>query len=300
MATAREAYRRLPNSIRKELALRRVRRWARATVYARRHNERVGRNARTLNFFPMRPEPRMQISWLLRALRVRIGFELDDRWPTIAWDTGTWFDEKAARRLPAESINGRCLDVSKSRVDALWAGAAGYSATVDPLTTPDLFVAKPEENGAHDGRLVQGPITPRPGFVYQRLIDTRTDGRIHSTRPVIIGGSIAVVLEFTREGPNWFYGTNYCRATTADDVYSTGEQANLVAFAAAIGMDFGELDVFRDRHSSLIYVLDANRTSFRPSHLPPADFKLVYQAMVPAMDALIRSRSPEQGSVRGR
>jgi hypothetical protein len=289
MASAREAYRRLPNSVRRELALRRLRRWARATAYARWHNERIGQGRGTLNFYPMRPEPRMQIAWLLRALHMRIGFEIDS--PAIAWDTGTWFDDRARRLLPADAINGQCLDVSKSRVDALWADVAGYSVAVDPRATSGLIVAKPEENGSHGGRLVRAPTTPRSGFVYQLLVDTRTDGRIHSTRPVIIGGDITVVLEFVRDGPNWFHGTNYCTVTTARDAYSGVEQQRIRAFAAAIGMEFGELDVFRDRHSGLIYVLDANRTPFRPSHMSRADFKRAYRAMVPAMDALIHSRA---------
>jgi hypothetical protein len=290
MASPREVYRRLPISVRRVLVLRAQRRWIRAVAYRRWHNQRVGSDAPTVNFFPMLPEPRMQVSWMLRALRMRIGTSPQAGEPTFAWETGTWFDERAVARLPPDAINGHCLDVSKSRVDSLWEEVAGYSISVDPTTWTGLLVEKPEENGTHDGRLRRGPLARRAGFVYQKLIDSRVDGVIHSTRPVIIGGAIPVVLAFTREGPNWFYGTNYCRAVTAADAYSAGEQKQLLAFAAAIGMEFGELDVFRDRQSGLIYVIDANRTSFGPSHLPLGDFRTCVRAVVPALRRLLDGR----------
>jgi hypothetical protein len=239
----------------------------------------------------MRPEPRMQVSWLLRALRMRIGFGLPPGVPVIAWDTGTWFDERAAALLPADAINAACLDVSKSRVDNTWASIAGYSIAVDPTATLERVVEKPEENGTHDGRLRRGPIPRRKGFVYQRLIDTRTDGRIHSTRPVIIGDAIPVVIEFTREGPNWFYGVNHCRVVRPQDAYTAFELSQLLAFAEQMGMDFGELDVFRDRHSGLIYVLDANRTSFVPAHLSRADLRRCVRALVGPMRELLERRT---------
>ncbi len=84
MASPRQIYRRLPNSVRREIALRPLRRWLRATAYARWHNERVGDDAPTVNFFPMRPEPNMQVAWMLRALRMRIGFAPVRREPTFA------------------------------------------------------------------------------------------------------------------------------------------------------------------------------------------------------------------------
>lgn len=290
MASPRRLYRRLPNSARKVLALRTQRRWLRATSYRHWHNERVGADASTVNFYPMLPEPRMQVSWMLRALRMRIGATPKPGELTFAWETGTWFNERALSRLPSDAINGRCIDVSKSRVDSVWEAVSGYSIAVDPTSWSELLVEKPEENGTHDGRLRRGPIPRRTGFVYQRLVDTRVDGVIHSTRPVIIGGSIPIVLAFTREGPNWFYGTNYCRATTAADAYSAREREQLLAFAAAIGMEFGELDVFRDHHSGLIYVIDANRTSFGPSHLPLGDFRMCVRTMVPALRRLLDGR----------
>jgi hypothetical protein len=50
----------------------------------------------------------------------------------------------------------------------------------------------------------------------------------------------------------------------ADGIISTDEQAKLVAFADAMHMQFGEMDVLRDRSDGRVYVVDANRTPAGP------------------------------------
>lgn len=284
-------YRRLPNTIRREIALRRLRRWVRATAYIRWHNERVGSERPVVNFFPMRPEPRMQISWMLRVLRMRLGVAPAVGQPTFAWDTGTWFDEDARRRLPHNAINGSCLDVSKSRVDAVWAEVSGYSIQVDPTTNSGRMVVKPEENGAHAGRLVEGPISRRRGFVYQRFVATRRNGRRLSTRAVIIGPEMPVVLDYWSAESDIFHGPSHCVATAPEEVYTDTERGQILRFAGLVGLDFGELDILRDEESGRIYVIDANRTSFMPALLSLADLRRSYRAMVPALSRLLEGRA---------
>jgi hypothetical protein len=221
---------------------------------------------------------------------MRIGRGLVQGEPTFAWDTGTWFDQRALRSLPDGAINGRCTDVSKSHVDALWEAVTGYSTSVDPIGNVGPMIVKSEENGAHDGRLVSASMARRGGYVYQRFIDTRSGGWLHSTRPVIIGREIVVALEFRRTEGDLFFGTNRCVARAPEAVYSRVEHEQLLAFAEGIGLEFGELDVFRDRDSKLIYVIDANRTSFRPAHIGRADFARLYSAAVPAFARLLKER----------
>ena len=290
MARPRDIYRRLPNSIRREIALRRLRRWLRATAYIRWHNERVGPGQPVVNFFPMRLEPRMQVSWMLRALRFRIGVAPVPGEPTFAWDTGTWLDEDARRTLPQGAINGSCVDVSKSRVDAAWADASGYSIQVDPTTNSGRMVVKPEENGAHAGRLVEGPTARRRGFVYQRFVVTRRNGRLLSTRALIIGPEMPVVLDYWSAESDIFHGPGHCVARPPEEVYTTTEREQILSFAGLVGLDFGELDVIRDEESGLIYVIDANRTSFMPALLSQADLRRCYRALVPALSRLLEGR----------
>lgn len=278
------------------MTLRRLRRWLRATAYVRWHNARVGRDAPSVSFYPMRPEPKMQAAWLVRALRLRIGLRPVPGHPTIAWDTGTYFDESATHRLPPDAINGACLDVSKARVDATWQAVAGYGITVEPTHNRGRMVVKSEENGAHDGRLVTGPGRRRQGFVYQRFIDTQRDGRVYGSRPVIIGNEMPLVLDFWRAESDLFNGRSHCSVKSPDQMYTTTECDQIMEFARRLGMDLGELDVMRDRVSGLIYVIDANRTSFKPALLSRADLRRCYRQMVPAFRRLLESRTTTGGA----
>lgn len=48
------------------------------------------------------------------------------------------------------------------------------------------------------------------------------------------------------------------------DIFSAAELAQLLDFGARIGLEYGELDVLRDRDSGRIYVVDVNRTPYGP------------------------------------
>lgn len=259
-------YRRLPSSIRREIALRRLRRW-------------------------MRPEPRMQVCWMLRALRMRIGVVPVAGHTTFAWDTGTWFDEDARLRLPQDAINGSCIDVSKSRIDAAWEEVSGYTIQVDPTRNSGRMVVKPEESGAHAGRLVDGPISRRRGFVYQRFVATRKNGRLLSTRAVMLGREMPIIRDYWCAASDIFHGPSHCVARAPEEVYTDRERGQILRFAGLVGLDFGELDILRDEESGRIYVIDANRTSFMPALLSLADLRRSYRAMVPALSRQLEGRA---------
>lgn len=236
----------------------------------------------------MRPEPNASISYVIRRLGARIAFEPLATDLNFAWDTRTWFSAQAARRLPDGTLNGRCLDISKSTVDRVWSEVAGYSISMDPLTTVGPIVVKPDENGTRGGRVVNGPLKARtPDVVYQRLIDTRVGDRVLQIRPVILCGRIVLVYEKWRPYPQWFKGPELTVPRTAADFFSAQEAALLLRFADAIGLDYGELDVVRDGEGGLIYAVDANRTPVRPKGLPDESVDLAFGPQAEAFAALI-------------
>jgi len=246
--------------------------------------------APVLNFFPMRPQPRAPIFEMIRLLGRRIGFTPSVDEPTIAWDGDTWFSPRSAKRLPPNAINGRCLDISKSHVQLLWHEVAGRSLVVDPRTYDGEIVIKPEENGRHGGRVVRGPLErTRSGQTYERLIDTTVGAYVTQTRPVMMNGRIVLAYEKWRPSSNRFYGTTLSLPRTADELYSADEQAELIRFAKEIDLDYGELDVLRDRHDGCIHVVDANRTPSRPWALPGEYQPRVWQQQAEALEVLIRS-----------
>jgi len=58
------------------------------------------------------------------------------------------------------------------------------------------------------------------------------------------------------------FGTDYDHVDvwTADQAFSPEEQTQLINFCEAMGLDFGAVDVMRDKHDGRIYVVDVNKT----------------------------------------
>jgi hypothetical protein len=187
---------------------------------------------------------------------------------TVAWHTGTWLSDIEFRRLPSDALNRACTDISKTTVDRIWAEICGYSISVNPLWTTGPFVVKPDENGRRAGRVVEGPLKDRrPGFVYQELIDSRDAGRIWSMRVAVMSGRVVNAYLKWRPDGSWFRGHEVTVPTPADQLFSANELALLLEFVRQIGMEYGELDVLREKGSGRIYVVDANRTPVRPKGL---------------------------------
>jgi hypothetical protein len=278
----------IPEPWHARMTARRYRRWRHASRGIARHNAALPANAPVLNFFPMRPQPHAPVTTMLRRLGVRIAFSPRPDQPTIAWDGDTWFSARSARRLPANAINGRCLDISKSVVDRAWQAVAGRSLAIDPRTASGVIVMKPEDNGRHGGRLIEGPIDrPRKGWVYQRMVDWREGDWVKQTRAVIIGDEIVIAYEKWRRYPDRFFGTRLTLPRVPARLYSDEEQATLLKFARHIEMDYGELDILRDPADGQLYVVDANRTPSRPHELPPEFEEDAYGPMTAAFKELI-------------
>jgi hypothetical protein len=67
---------------------------------------------------------------------------------------------------------------------------------------------------------------------------------------------------------------NIVRLCPAEEVLSGEEIRNIGKFATSIGLDYGELDVLRDRDDRRIYIVDANNTPTGPSYrLPSAELR---------------------------
>ena len=232
----------------------------------------------------MRLEPSAAMAHALTRVGARIvGFGAPADM-VVAWETGTWLPARAAERLPGSALNRGCTDISKMTVDRLWTHFAGYSISVDPLTWQGPLVVKPDVNGVRGGRIMAGPlISRRAGRVYQRLIDCVVNGRVGTIRPMVFGGRILAVYEKWRADGDRFSGPEEVVVRAADELLSSAEQRQLLQFAAALGMDYGELDVLRDQESRLIYVVDANRTPIKPRGLKAEDEDAAFGPLAEAL-----------------
>lgn len=226
-------------------------------------------------FAPDRPRPWYLIWPVLHAAGARIAKTAAEADAVFYFDDSTTCDRVP---LPAGTrvINRDCQSIAKSHVTAVFERVFGYSLSVDPRSWSGPMVAKSEKNGAHDGRIVQGPCEPEPGLVYQRVIDnTIPGGQVEDLRCPTIGGRIPLVLPKRRDRANRFANSNDDVAVVeTDSVLSREEQAKLAEFAAAMKLDWGGLDVLRDRTDGRLYVVDVNKTDMGPPIAMSMDDKI--------------------------
>jgi hypothetical protein len=187
----------------------------------------------------------------------------------IRFDDATWSTQDTGALFPGARrvVNGACTDISKNRVGRVFESVFGYSCDLDPLTHSGAIVVKSNANAAHDGRVVMGPLPElNPKLSYQRVIDNEVaPGTVEDLRICVVGTEIPYLLSKRRPLGRRF--ENYTEQTRPIDprgAFNEKEIELLLAFAKAFGLDFGEMDVVRDRGSQLIYVLDVNTTPHSP------------------------------------
>jgi hypothetical protein len=174
-------------------------------------------------------------------------------------------------------LNFNCVDISKSEVARAFRDVFGYDLSVNPATYAGVMVEKGEGNGVHDGRIVEGPMAALPGKTYQRLVDNRTPDNacVEDLRTPMAAGKPVVVFRKQREVGRRFANANATvTMTPPETVFTVEEQAQLGAFAQRLGLDWGGLDVLRDRTEGRLYVVDANKTDMGPPTALPLGAKM--------------------------
>lgn len=225
-----------------------------------------------------RPGPRVWFApdvprpWYLLWLAACWGGVRFARSPEEA-DAAIFFEDRTVSDPPACALNRRfnfsCGDVSKSHVATVFETVFGYPLTVDPATWTGPAVEKGEDNGAHDGRIVHCPAPALPGRVYQRVIDTVEDGQVVDLRTPCVGGT--PVLTFIKRRPARDRFANYNSSVSLhrpEDLFSADELATIGRFCAAMNLDWGGLDILRDRADGRLYIVDVNKTDMPPLRLP--------------------------------
>lgn len=234
--------------------------------------------------------------YMIRAVGVAAGARVVGS-PNRA-DASFFFEDATVSRAQvsrhARSFNFGCTDISKSRVAAVFADAFGYPLAIDPLSTTGAAVEKGEVNGAHDGRIVQCPRPPLPGKTYQRLVDTiGEDGHATDLRTHCIDGRPVLVWVKRGAADARFLPPNLSVTTHApEDIFSPGEIASIGRFCAAMRLDWGGLDILRDRVDGRIYVVDVNKTDAGPITALPLLQKLRSTAILAHALLTMLSKAP--------
>jgi hypothetical protein len=224
----------------------------------------TGRGFGSALFTPERPLMGYAIWRMCRELGLRIATEpADDCRVALNWEDAT----VNAVPPPPPSIrflNAHCVDISKSTVEAASISVFGYGLALDPRTHAGPFVRKSEENGLHDGAILDGPLEPEPEHIDQRLLDNVVDGLAEDLRISIVGGQIPVVIRRRFFLSGRFDKVSSAELVARERVLGGDEVEQLLAFSRHIGLDYGDLDVIRDRGDGRIYVVDANKTPGGP------------------------------------
>jgi hypothetical protein len=223
----------------------------------------------TIAFTPERARPWYLIWAVSRAAGAKFTKDAAHADVVMHFEDATFSPSTRPARLKAGArlINFDCIDVSKSKVARASETAFGYPLAVDPATYTGPAVEKSEINAAHDGHIVQCPTKPLSGRAYQRLVDNRGSDpeMVDDLRTCTIGGRPVCVFIKRRPVTKRFINTNTeVILKTPEDVYSPDEFEKIRAFTREIGLDWGGIDVLRDRADGRLYIVDANKTDMGP------------------------------------
>ena len=174
------------------------------------------------------------------------------------------------------TLNGDCIDISKSHVATTFQAIFGYSLALDPAQATGPYLEKGEENGIHDAQIHNTPRPAEPGRVYQKLIDNKTpDGTVLDYRSPTVFGEIPLIFLKERPVGQRFDNLNTrVRVATPQDCFSPEEVSLIKRFCKAMNLDWGGLDILRDAADGRIYIVDVNKTDMGPPLSLPIKDKL--------------------------
>lgn len=228
-------------------------------------------------FYPDKPRPWYFIWPVMHVAGAKVVSDIMQADIVFQFDDTTITTNKIPETKPdAILVNFACNDISKTLIADVFEKAAGYNLAVDPLTYTGAMVEKSELNAAHDGRIIYGPMPPVEGKTYQRLIDNEIEGgMVEDLRTCIVGGEPTIVFRKRRALERRFMNENKeVLLDRLDKVYSKEELDIIRRFAAGINLDWGGIDVLRDKDSGKIHIVDANKTDMGPPIALPLGSKL--------------------------
>jgi hypothetical protein len=164
-------------------------------------------------------------------------------------------------------VNLNSRDISKIFVDEVHNIVFGYSTIIDPLEYDGQIVKKNDINAKHDGEIIQGPIKEiEEGYIYQMLIDNshKEDLVMDYRVPVVKTTLDFVYLKYRNKSVRFTNSTQKTDVVDINQVFSESEIEYIDAFCRRMKLDYGELDILRDKNSGKIYIVDVNNTPQGP------------------------------------
>lgn len=220
--------------------------------------------------WPDLPSKRTTIMKIGNALSMRVTNHSPKGPSCVLWfDDATLGDPTSlVSKYPDQQIlNVQCMDISKQRVERMHQSTFGYGMHVDAKSYVGRAVQKSDGNAVHDGRYIQCPLDNiQEGDVYQRVIDNSIseDEVVDYRVPVMNGKPVLVYRKFKRMEVRFTNEVTRSELSDLYDVFSGQELEQITAFTRAMGADFCELDILRDKQDGRIYIIDLNKTPYGP------------------------------------
>jgi len=234
---------------------------------------RLFKGSPTILYWPRFPHIRKCVLYKLRyVLGYRITTNPDDCFHRmIEWEDITLRvrDKKYLNVIERfDCVNAKCLNISKDHVEKIFEEVFEYPLSIDPLIFRGPAVQKSKINFRHDGRVILCPIAKREdGVVYQKVINNEFDKKnVYDIRVPIFENRIPFVYYKYRLKNDRF--DNYFWADVVKHigkVFTPDEIKKMLIFCQKIGLQYGELDVLRDKDDKKIYIVDVNNTPSGPS-----------------------------------
>lgn len=248
-------------------------------------------------FYPQAPRPQA----VLPKICARLGHDVATN-PDVPCDIAIFWTTSTVRRRDARLaaiargvpvLNHRCHDIGKRHVDRVFRSVFGYGSLLDPRTHRGVCVRKSNLNAQHDGVVRRCPFrSVERRFVYQHVIDNVVDGSFaEDLRTPVAGGDIPLVYRVRRPLASRFGRAVSARPIDPAQVYSAVEMDGIRRFCRAMGLDYGELDVLRDRRDGRLFIVDANPTPWPPDAISDVDFDRSVQRMAASFRRLVHGAS---------
>ena len=190
-------------------------------------------------------------------------------------------------------INLYSRDISKKFIDKIHQDVFGYATIVDPLIYNDKIVRKNDINAKHDGVIIQGPLSAvEDEFIYQRLIDNScANNLVMDIRIPVVMKTLDFVYIKLRSIDERFKNTTVDTKTKNIDEILNQEEIELInEYCSRLKLEYGELDVLRDKKDGKIYVVDVNNTpQGPPANTSKNDSAFALQKLASAFEKLSNS-----------
>ena len=164
-------------------------------------------------------------------------------------------------------VNLHSRDISKIYVDEIHQHVFGYCTVVNPKSFAGEIVIKSDTNALHDGRIVQGPFDEIDNTnIYQILIDNKhSDNLVLDYRVPIVNKTLDFIYLKYRDISERFKNTTVNTEVSDINNHFTLDEIELInQFCAKMKLEYGELDVLRNKNDGKIYIVDVNNTPQGP------------------------------------